>query len=128
MLYVETGVWHNPRIIKQKQYIPKYALTLANLIRNDYKLPDLLFLRIDSSVKICMVRVRERLSADNRLQRYNKNLKYTKEFMFFVVFFAFAHDNYILSVGTALRVQSYSFFVTYNKFLLRLVMSRLGIT
>ena len=51
MLYVETGVWHNPRIIKQKQYIPKYALTLANLIRNDYKLPDLLFLRIDSSVK-----------------------------------------------------------------------------
>ena len=73
-----TGVWHNPRIIKQKQYIPKYALTLANLIRNDYKLPDLLFLRIDSSVKICMVRVRERLSADNRLQRYNKNLKYTK--------------------------------------------------
>ena len=35
------GVWHNPRIIKQKQYIPKYALTLANLIRNDYKLPDL---------------------------------------------------------------------------------------
>ena len=32
MLYVETGVWHNPRIIKQKQYIPKYALTLANLI------------------------------------------------------------------------------------------------
>lgn len=33
-----------------------------------------------------MVRVRERLSADNRLQRYNKNLKYTKEFLFFVVF------------------------------------------
>ena len=27
------GVWHNPRIKKQKQYIPKYALTLANLIR-----------------------------------------------------------------------------------------------
>ena len=100
MLYVETGVWHNPRIIKQKQYIPKYALTLANLIRNDYKLPDLLFLRIDSSVKICMVRVRERLSADNRLQRYNKKLKYTKEFMFFVVFFAFAHANHILSECT----------------------------
>ena len=39
MLYVETGVWHNPRIIKQKQYIPKYALTLANLIRF-LKLPD----------------------------------------------------------------------------------------
>lgn len=48
--------------------------------------------------------------------------------MFFVVFFAFAHDNYILSVCTALRVQSYSFFMRYNKFLLRLVMSRLGIT
>ena len=62
MLYVETGVWHNPRIIKQKQYIPKYALTLANLIRNDYKLPDLLFLRIDSSVIICYVRVRETIS------------------------------------------------------------------
>jgi len=23
------GVWHNPGIIKQKQYIPKYALTLS---------------------------------------------------------------------------------------------------
>ena len=33
-----------------------------------------------------MVRMRERLSADNRLQRYNKNLKYTKEFMFFCCF------------------------------------------
>ena len=41
MLSLCKGVWHNPRIIKQKQYIPKYALTLANLIRNDYKLPDL---------------------------------------------------------------------------------------
>ena len=75
-----------------------------------------------------MVRVRERLSADNRLQRYNKNLKYTKEFLFFVVFFAFAHANNILSVCIALRMQSYSFFMRYNKFLLRLVMSRLGIT
>ena len=88
MLYVETGVWHNPRIIKQKQYIPKYALTLANLIRNDYKLPDLLFLRIDSSVKICMVRVRERLSADNRLQRYNKKSNYTNKSIFCCHFFA----------------------------------------
>ena len=42
MLYKRMGVWHNPGIIKQKQYIPKYALTLANLIRNDYKLPDLI--------------------------------------------------------------------------------------
>ena len=25
--FVHTGVWHNPRIKKQKQYIPKYALT-----------------------------------------------------------------------------------------------------
>ena len=32
MLYKRMGVWHNPGIIKQKQYIPKYALTLANLI------------------------------------------------------------------------------------------------
>lgn len=28
-------------------------------------------------------------AAANRLQRYNKNLKYTKEFMFFVDFFCF---------------------------------------
>jgi hypothetical protein len=27
--FVHTGVWHNPRIKKQKQYIPKYALTLS---------------------------------------------------------------------------------------------------
>ena len=32
MLYKRMGVWHNPGIIKQKQYIPKHALTLANLI------------------------------------------------------------------------------------------------
>lgn len=59
-----------------------------------------MYMVIDSSVKICMVRVRERLSADNCLQRYNKNLNYTKEFMFFVVFFAFAHANHILSECT----------------------------
>lgn len=28
----------------------------------------------------------KQLATANRLQRYNKNLKYTKEFMFFVVF------------------------------------------
>jgi len=27
MLYKRMGVWHNPGIIKQKQYIPKYAPT-----------------------------------------------------------------------------------------------------
>lgn len=27
MLSLCKGVWHNPRIKKQKQYIPKYALT-----------------------------------------------------------------------------------------------------
>ena len=41
MLYVETGVWHNPRIIKQKQYIPKYALTVT-IVLEEYKLPDLI--------------------------------------------------------------------------------------
>lgn len=48
--------------------------------------------------------------------------------MFFVVFLLSRTIITYFSVCTALRVQSYSFFVTYNKFLLRLVMSRLGIT
>ena len=43
----------------------------------------------------------KQLAAANRLQRYNKKLNYTKEFMFFVVFFAFARANYILSECTA---------------------------
>ena len=29
--FVHTGVWHNPRKQKQKQYIPKYALTDCQL-------------------------------------------------------------------------------------------------
>lgn len=59
-----------------------------------------MYVQIGSSVIICYVRVRETLAAANRLQRYNKNLKYTKEFMFFVDFFAFAHANHILSECT----------------------------
>ena len=35
------GVWHNPRIQKQKQYIPKYALTVT-IVLEEYKLPDLI--------------------------------------------------------------------------------------
>ena len=62
MLYKRMGVWHNPGIIKQKQYIPKYALTLANLIPSDKKLPDFIFSLIGSSVIICYVRVRETIS------------------------------------------------------------------
>ncbi len=60
-----------------------------------------MYVLIGSSVIICYVRVRETLAAANRLQRYNKKLKYTKEFMFFVDFFAFAHANYIHSEYTA---------------------------
>ena len=45
-----------------------------------------MYMVIDSSVKIYMVRVRERLSADNRLQRYNKNSIYTNKSIFFAVF------------------------------------------
>lgn len=48
-----------------------------------------MYVQIGSSVIICYVRVRETLAAANRLQRYNKKLKYTKEFMFFVDFFYF---------------------------------------
>ena len=60
-----------------------------------------MYVQIGSSVIICYVRVRETLAAAKRLQRYNKKLKYTKEFMFFVDFFAFAHANHILSEYTA---------------------------
>ena len=59
-----------------------------------------MYMVIDSSVKICMVRVREQLSADNRLQRYNKNSIYTNKSIFFAVF-CFAHANYILPECTA---------------------------
>ena len=46
-----------------------------------------MYVQIGSSVIICYVRVRETILATaNRLQRYNKNLKYTNLFMFFVVF------------------------------------------
>jgi len=37
---------------------------------------------------------KQQLAAAKRLQRYNKKLKYTKYFMFFVVFFAFARANH----------------------------------
>ncbi len=38
-----------------------------------------MYVQIGSSVIICYVRVREtKLATANRLQRYNKNLKYTK--------------------------------------------------
>ena len=37
-----------------------------------------MYVQIGSSAKICYVRVRETLAAANRLQRYNKNLNYTK--------------------------------------------------
>ena len=65
------------------------------------KFARLLLNRIGSSVKICMVRVRERLSADNRLQSYNKNSNYTNKSIFCCHFFAFAHANHILSEYTA---------------------------
>ena len=45
-----------------------------------------MYVQIGSSVIICYVRVRETLAAANRLQRYNKKLKYTKEFMFLSIF------------------------------------------
>ena len=60
-----------------------------------------MYVQIGSSVKIYMLACAKQLATTNRLQRYNKNLKYTKEFMFFVVFFAFAHANHILSEYTA---------------------------
>jgi hypothetical protein len=85
MLYKRMGVWHNPRIKKQKQYIPKYALTHCQsyslfISCQTYCIDDWFV------SKNIYVRVRETLAAANRLQRYNKKLKYTKEFMFFVVF------------------------------------------
>ena len=45
-----------------------------------------MYVQIGSSVKIYMLACAKQLATTNRLQRYNKNLKYTKEFMFFVVF------------------------------------------
>lgn len=53
-----------------------------------------------------MVRVRERLSADNRLQRYNKNSIYTNKSIFFAVFLLRARKSltfgmYYLAQGVA---------------------------
>jgi len=63
-----------------------------------------MYVRIDSSVKICMVRVRERLSADNRLQKYKIFSTYTnfyEEKFHFCQLSLPAHANYIHSECTA---------------------------
>ncbi len=60
-----------------------------------------MYVQIGSSVKIYMFACAKQSAAAKRLQRYNKKLKYTKEFMFFVDFFTFARANYILSECTA---------------------------
>jgi len=71
-----------------------------------------MYVRIDSSVKICMVRMRETLAAAKRLQRYNKKLKYTKEFMFFVDFFCFrARELHTFGMYCLTQKESYKSFL-----------------
>ena len=75
--FVHTGVWHNPRKQKQKQYIPKYALTDCQLFPfiscQTYVCTDWFV-----SKNIYMFACAKQSAAAKRLQRYNKNLNYTK--------------------------------------------------
>lgn len=85
--FVHTGVWHNPRKQKQKQYIPKYALTDCQLFP---LISCQTYVCTDWFVSIIYVRcgVATELSADNRLQRYNKKSNYTNKSIFCCHFFA----------------------------------------
>ena len=66
--FVHTGVWHNPRKQKQKQYIPKYALTDCQLFPF---ISCQTYVCTDWFVSIIYVRcgVATELSADNSSQR-----------------------------------------------------------
>ena len=74
--FVHTGVWHNPRIKKQKQYIPKYALTHCQ--SNSLFISCQTYVCTDWFVSKIYVRcsIATKLSADNCLQRYNIFLRY----------------------------------------------------
>ena len=88
--FVHTGVWHNPRKQKQKQYIPKYALTNCQLFPF---ISCQTYVCTDWFVSIIYVRccVATELSADNslhrscplRLQRYYFFLRYANFSLFF---------------------------------------------
>ena len=55
-------------------------------------------------------------AAANRLQRYNKNLKYTKEFMFFVVFLlSRTQITYFRNVLLSSRSGYKSFFMPFTR-------------
>ena len=114
MLYKRMGVWHNPRIQKQKQYIPKYALTLS-IVSYDYKLPDFLFSLIGSSVIIYLC---SRARNNQPLLIACKSIKIFQHIQIsmkkiFVFFHLRQKTNLCtthFSVCTALRVLRYNFF------------------
>ena len=53
----------------------------------------------------------KQLAAANRLQRYNKKLKYTKEFMFFVVFCFRARELHTFGMYCLTQKESYKSFL-----------------
>ena len=122
--FVHTGVWHNPRKQKQKQYIPKYALTDCQLFPfiscQTYVCTDWFV----SNNMLCS-RARNNqplLIACKSIKIFQHIQIFMKKNSFFCPFKAKTNlCTTHFSVCTALRVQRYNNFLIYEDFFLFLI-------